>query len=209
MNPASSPLARFLLACALFALLPACAPRVVRTTPPADAERAEAMQLERERTLAADASWSFAGRIALSSGQAGGSGRLDWAQDGADFDVRLSAPVTRQGWRLHRVGERVRLEGLDGGPREGVDAEALLQEATGWRLPIADLPAWVRGVRGNGTQARVEYDADGRLAVLEQSGWRVEYRGWSADPLPMPTKIHARRADASVRLAIESWTAGP
>jgi outer membrane lipoprotein LolB len=209
MTSMSFPAARVAVALTLLALLPACASRTVRTVPAPDAARAEAAQLERERVLAERTRWAFAGRIALSTGANGGSGRLEWRQDGADFDVRLSAPVTRQGWRLHRAQGTVRLEGLEGGTREGADAETLLQEATGWRLPVGDLPDWVRGVRAPGVPARVEYDADGRLAMLEQSGWRVEYREWSADPLPMPVKIHATHGDARVRLAIESWTAAP
>ena len=62
--------------------------------------------------------------------------------------MALSAPVTRQSWRLVDDGHQgeARLEGLPGGPRGGADAEALLTEATGWRVPVNFLPDWVLGL---------------------------------------------------------------
>jgi outer membrane lipoprotein LolB len=53
------------------------------------------------------------------------------------------------------------------------------------------------------------YDDAGRLAAIEQSGWRIEYGEWTADPLPMPTRVQATQGEARVRLAIERWTPAP
>jgi outer membrane lipoprotein LolB len=199
----------FLIAGAATLLLAACAPAPTRPAVVVERERAEVMQAERERAVAAAPDWGFTGRVAVSTGGDGGSGRIEWTQRGADFDVRLSAPVTRQSWRLQRAGGSARLEGLEGGPREGTDAEALLFEATRWRLPVADLAAWVRGVRGPGTPATLEFDDAGRIKAIEQSGWRIEYGDWTAGPLPMPTRVRAGQGDARVRLAIEAWTPAP
>ncbi len=42
--------------------------------------------------------------------------------------------------------------------------------------------------------------------MIEQDGWRVEYRDWFADrDPPLPSKVFASRGDARVRMAIESW----
>ena len=120
------------LSLALAGLLGGCAQAPVRPAV-VDAARSEQAQAAREQALSTRTAWGFVGRLAVSTDGRGGSGRIEWTQDGDDFDVRLLAPVTRQGWRLHRAGGVVRLEGLEGGPREGTDAEALLFEATGWR----------------------------------------------------------------------------
>lgn len=198
-----------LLALAAIGLLGACARAPVRPTPVVDAVRSEAAQAAREAELASQRSWRFVGRIAVSTDGRGGSGRIEWAQDGDDFDVRLSAPVTRQGWRLHRAQGRVRLEGLEGGVREGTDAEALLLEATGWRLPVADMAAWVRGVRGEGSPATVDSDTQGRPIRIGQSGWQVDYPAWNEDAPALPTRVQAARGEAKVRLAIETWSVVP
>lgn len=162
-------------------------------------------QAGREAALAAVTHWSFTGRLAVDTGQQAGNARIEWTQRGEDFEIRLSAPVTRQSWWLKREGQHVRLEGLDGGVKEGPDAEVLLREATGWQLPVDALAAWVRGARGDPSNALVEYDPAGLPAVLQEAGWTVEFRAWEARQPALPTRVFARRDGASVRLAIERW----
>src|SRR3546814_17653464 len=74
-----------------------------------------------EAVLSGQQHWQLQGRIALSLGDDGGSGRLLWQHDGADFSIQVSAPVSRQSWRLSTHGGWARLAGLDGGPREGAE----------------------------------------------------------------------------------------
>ena len=164
----------------------------------------EAAQLAREADLAAEQVWSFSGRVALSRGKDGGSGRIDWHQHGDDFEITLAAPITRQSWRIQRQEGHVRIDGIEGGPRVGVDAEALLLETTGWRIPVNTMAHWVRGARVAGA-ASTAYDGNGLPLRIKQDGWVIEYRGWNAASPPQPMKVFARQGDASVRLVIEQW----
>ena len=205
-----------LLAIAAALLLTACVAQPVRQAlPPGQSAAAEASQLAREGALRQQPAWSLQGRIAVSNGRNGGSGRIDWIQHDRRFDVSVSAPVTRQSWRLVGDAASARLEGLDGGTREGPDAELLLRDATGWEVPLAALADWVRGIRAQdaGT-ASATYDLDGRLLRLEQGGWSIDYH-W---PVPgpesaertaplLPTRLDARRGEASVRLIVDQWAA--
>src|SRR5574344_2140867 len=74
----------------------------VSAPPPVAVPDAQALQAEqaRVRQVLAQLEWGFSGRVAVSNGRDGGSGRMDWAQAGNGFSARLSAPVTRQGWEL-------------------------------------------------------------------------------------------------------------
>lgn len=191
---------RWLAAFLLALVAAACAPSSTRI----DAVQAEARQADREQIIRAKTDWALRGRVALSSRGQGGSGRIDWRQSGEDFELRLTAPVTGQSWLLSRRGDRIRLDGLQGGPREGRDAEAMLLEATGWRIPVDSMREWVRGARGRG-EYRLDFDGRGRLSVLEQAGWVVEFRDWDDSEPSMPGRVYARRADATVRLIIEDW----
>ena len=156
--------------------------------------------------------WSLAGRVAVSGGRQGGSGRLDWTQRGDRYDLVLSAPVTRQGWRLVGDAGRARLEGIEGGPREGADAGALLRQATGWDIPVRALVDWVRGVPAPEPvhgPARMVHGAGDLPARLEQAGWAIEYRDWfeaDGDRPALPRRIEATRGDARVRLVVDDWT---
>jgi outer membrane lipoprotein LolB len=91
----------------------------------------------------------------------------------------------------------------------GSDPEQLLRDRVGWDVPLAELGDWVRGLRAAGAKATVEYDAQNLPALIEQSGWKVEYRDWFSDRKPpLPRKVFATRGNARVRVAIESWALG-
>ena len=204
MSGARSPV---LAAVAAF-MLAACATQPARV--PAPADRGQALRADAGRAAVVD--WRLSGRVAISSGRQGGSGRLDWQQEGGRYALALSAPVTRQGWRLSGDAGRARLEGVEGGPREGDDVEDLLREATGWDIPVRAMVDWVRGIaapRDRHGPARVEYGAGNLPASIEQAGWRIEYGAWyeaGAGQPAMPRRIEARRADARLRLVVDDWT---
>lgn len=168
---------------------------------------AEASQATRSAWLAARPDWSFEGRVAVNARGKGGNGRIDWRQQGDRYEVALSAPVTRQSWRLSGDLDSGtgRLEGLEGGPREGADAERLLFEATGWDIPLEAMVRWARGLDGAG---QAEYGASGELRALREQGWRVDFQDWfpPADGRPaMPRRIEATREGAKVRLVVDQW----
>lgn len=189
----------------VLALAAGCAPRPLLR--PADAA-ALAAQARREAQLAAIERWSLRGRIAVSHAGDGGSGQLLWRQDEDRTMFELRAPVSRQTWRLIAGAEQARIEGLEGGPRSGRDAQTLLRDEVGWSVPLDNLSAWARGMRGAGP-ATIQFDANGLPATIEQAAWRIEYRGWHSqtDP-PLPSRVFASSGDQRVRLAIERWELG-
>ena len=196
------------LSIALVAMLSGCASQVRRAElPPAQVEAAMAAQAARESELRAAGDWSLAGRVAVSNGRDGGSGRMDWQQQGERYTVSLSAPVTRQSWQLTGDARQARLDGVEGGPRMGPDAGALLREATGWDIPVVALRDWVRGVRAAAAgPADIRFGADALPARIEQGGWVIEYV-WPAQPATpaLPARIDARRGEARVKLIVDRW----
>ncbi len=172
-----------------------------------------ARQAEAERVdwLQAHPDWSFQGRVAVTRGRDGGSGRIDWQQHGQRYVAELSAPVTRQSWRLEGDGTGGgRLDGLSGGPRGGSDAQLLLREASGWEIPVNQLGDWVRGLVEEG-RAHVGYDAEGRPRTISQQDWTIQYQEWlpAQDGRPaLPRRIEAASGDARVRLVLDQWQFG-
>lgn len=207
-----------LLALACAGVLAACAtaPRAPAPLPMLDAAaqaRAEAAQQVRTQALAAIPAWHLEGRASITRGRDGGSGRIEWRQDGEAFEVSLAAPVTRQSWRLSAdPGGGARLEGLEGGTRAGSDAEALLYDATGLVVPVDALGAWLRGVPADPARhgpARLHFGEDLLPLRLEQAGWRIDYQRWQVpgdtNAPALPLRIDARRGDAGVRLVVDRW----
>jgi outer membrane lipoprotein LolB len=188
------------LALALVVLMAGCAAPPRRAADAADLQR----QTARERVLAAQTHWRLNGKIAVSDGRDGGSGRIDWEQQGESFDISLRSPVSGRSWRLHGGPGGATLAGLDSGPRQGPDAQLLLEQETGWSLPIEAMSFWARGARGVGSSV-LEFDPDARPARLLQAGWTIEYRAWGEGDPPLPTKVFANHGERRVRLVVDRW----
>lgn len=181
--------------------LSACAPMRVRQTP-----AALAAQQAREAQLAPLTHWTLTAHIGVSNRGDGGSGDLSWEQNGDGYRFIVRAPVTGKTWTLSGEPGHAVLEGVDPQPDGGDDAQRLLHDRLGWDVPLLRLSSWIRGMRAADSPAVVQYDAQHLPAVIEQDGWKVEYRDWySAHGTPMPRKVFASRGDAHVRLAIQSW----
>jgi outer membrane lipoprotein LolB len=186
------------------ALLAGCARAPLRGP---DAELLAA-QSGRESALAQIEHWRLTGRLAVSGQGEGGSGRIDWEQRGEAYTIELSAPVSRQSWRLSGDASGARLEGHGQGPIEDRDPEALLHRAAGWSMPLEQLRAWVRGARTRG-QADIAFGAEGLPALLQQADWRIEYRNWGeVDGLPLPVRVFAESGERRVRLVVDRWELG-
>jgi outer membrane lipoprotein LolB len=210
---------RFALSVAIVAgLLAGCQAVATKPSPPVDIAAAQAAQQAREAALGlakgdcAAPNWAMTGRVALSNGRDGGSGRIEWLQGDGRLQVSLSAPVTRQSWVLAVDAGAATLDGVPNGPLRGPDAGALLRDATGWDIPVAALGCWVRGARAGvafGT-AEIAYDAGARPSRVTQGGWTIDYAEWKLDPasgLPMTGWINAQLGENRVRLRVDRWGA--
>jgi outer membrane lipoprotein LolB len=189
--------------------LSACVAPQTREALPADPVQARANDAQR----GALSEWNLSGRIAVSNGDRGGSGRIDWRQEAGEYTISLSAPVTRQSWQLSGNDRGARLEGIAGGPREDADVEQLLLSSTGWNIPVRALQDWVRGIPAPAQEFGPEKHVySGSLpASLEQAGWTIEYQEWlpaGTDQPQLPRRIVARSGDASVKLVIDEWSVG-
>ncbi len=187
---------------ALPLLLTACVPTVRMK---GDASLLAA-QRAREQALAPLDRWVLQGRLGVSNGSDGGSGNFSWSQDGEHYEFVLRAPVTGKSFRLSGDNRGALMEGLDGGPIRGRDAESLMHRALGWDVPLRELRAWVLGLRADGGPAELTFGADRLPASLLQDGWSVDYREWdTGHQPPLPKKLYAAKPPYKVKLVIESW----
>lgn len=186
----------------------ACTPQRVR--PSMDVASGERLLSEHESRVFERDAFDLSGRIAISDGKEGGSGRFEWQQRGSAYSLRFTVPISAQNWRLEvRPGQAVLIES-NGAVRIANSAEELLERELGWRLPAAALRFWVLGMRAPGAESELEFGANGQLLSLQQSGWQIRYieRELDQDP-PLPSKLFARSGDHQVRMTIRRWNFEP
>lgn len=165
---------------------------------------------EREQALLALDQWSLKGKIAVrQAGQSESALINQWQQDESAYRLQLSSAFLGMGSvQLDGDTDFLLIRTSDGERYRSSDPEALVQEVTGWRLPLSVLPYWVRGVPAPTASADLGFGPDGQLSMLVQAGWEVHFQRYDAgtgEQPPLPTLITATNGDARVRLAVVNW----
>jgi outer membrane lipoprotein LolB len=183
----------------LAALIVGCAgqaPREVTTDTDWDSHSA---------ALADMKNWSFSGRVAVKTGQSADTARLQWRQRADDLELTLSGPAGFREATLVRADRHLTL--LRNGEPQPIDSQDdLLQREFGWSLPLDYLPWWLRGLPAPQLPAGRREISAGRLTLLEQAGWTVEYpdyqwvQGWQ-----LPRTIRFQRDEVQGKILLKDW----
>lgn len=154
--------------------------------------------------------WTASGRLALSTGEQGGSGSFVWSQDGRISRLDLRGPLGAGAMQVVSSPDGLSL--TDGSGRQ-VDTDAArgaLRARLGADLPWDSLSYWILGVPAPGSAATV-IDAEAEpLRVIEQAGWRIDYDAYTtATGAALPRRFTAVREGVRVKVIVDSWTLPP
>lgn len=197
----------------LITLLLGCSTTAVRLT---EAERQTVWQ-KQLRLLEANPQWSLSGRVAIKTDDQGWQASLRWTNAGQDQRIQLIGPFGGGVVLLRLHPDGAVLKDNRGEEYSDGDAEYLLQQFTGWRLPVTGLQYWVRGRAIPGQKASVELNKQGLLKRLRQNDWDIRYLAYTPHGfMQLPRRIFMSRSmnDGSgqtleIRLALNSWQSAP
>jgi outer membrane lipoprotein LolB len=192
-----------LLLLLLIFVLPACS-----TMPPQDVDQARRLELHdiKSERVKKQTSWSLSGKLAISDGKDGGSGKLNWHSGPNSIRMDFHGAMGRGAWRLEADAEGARLELADGKLHQARTVNLLVSSQLGWEVPVDSLAWWVRGLADPGDKAERIIDAQGNLSQLIQDGWTVEYGSYrSFEGLDLPLRLTARQQDWKVKLVVREW----
>ena len=191
-------------------LLSGCA-AFAPSVPEPPTERITQLWQQHAQSVRAQTEWTLNARIAAHNENDGWSGKLYWQQGKEIYQMNFNAPFGQGGLQLDGNSQRVEMHTTDGQMLVAADAESLLRQQFGWRLPLNSLRYWVRGVPvpTKGVAPLLFFGEAGRLDRLRQSGWDIEYPSYRlADGLMLPRKVYLENDDLSVRLVIDRWSPG-
>lgn len=164
---------------------------------------------DRQRALQSLTAWTAIGRIALSSPSEGFSAAMDWRQVKADYDVELTALLGQRALRVTQQGSQALLNAPGRAAVTGGNAELLLLNELGVRVPLTQMSSWIKGLPGS--QAQPEYDDGGRLlrlAYTDEDGtpWVANFKTYQrVDDLDLPARVDISGRDYKIRLLIKQW----
>ncbi|NOX91495.1 MAG: outer membrane lipoprotein LolB [Gammaproteobacteria bacterium] len=179
--------------------------------PEPPSERVGQLWQQHVQSVNAQTDWTLSARIAAHSEDDGWSGKLHWQQRADTWRMSFSAPFGQGGLQLDGGPQSVEMRTPDGQTMLAADAESLLFQQLGWRLPLNSLRYWVRGVPVPTSEVAplLAFDEEGRLAGMQQFHWQIEYPAYrQVAGLMMPRKVYLENGELSVRLVIDRWTLG-
>ena len=147
--------------------------------------------------------FELSGRIAVKYGDESSSGNLAWRHRHDGDEMLITSPLGQGIARIVRQGDAVTLTTSEPRDYHAANAELLTEEVLGFRVPLVGLSDWVRGRPAPGP-SRARRDERGRLAELEQSGWRIEYLAYGEDG-QLPARMRLLYPGLELRLAISTW----
>lgn len=151
-------------------------------------------------------SWNLSGGIAARNKNKGWSASLNWQQQGANrYHIRLSGPLGGGTIIVEKNGGSITY--TDGKKHiTSHNADELLQQQTGIRLPVQNLYYWVRGLPAPGGITNKQYDENQHLTLLKQSGYSIHYMEYTiVNDTALPLKIHLQGHGVTIKLVIKNW----
>jgi outer membrane lipoprotein LolB len=158
----------------------------------------------------APSAFRLEGRVSVKSNEESFSGGMTWRHATEQQELLLRTPLGQGVAELRGTAQGVELRDAEGRLHLAADAETLVHQALGVILPIKGLAWWVVGNARPGEPYLAEPDGDGRLGVLKQDGWRIEFSRYvEAAGRFLPGKLVARRGDdLEIRLVVDNWELG-
>jgi len=166
---------------------------------------------EHRARLEAFIDWTAKGKVALRSSEASESGQLNWTQRGAHTRVHLSGPIGMGATVIESDGNTLDIKRGDEHRVVDISSRDAVARNTGWDLPLAALPYWLKGVPAPSPEehTRALDPQLGVLRQLHQDGWQVDYLDYDGTAgLQLPTRLHISRGDTRARVIIRQWLAG-
>ncbi|WP_027856817.1 lipoprotein insertase outer membrane protein LolB [Marinobacterium jannaschii] len=148
--------------------------------------------------------WELLGKIGIRSDAEALSASMQWQQQQSRYAIQLRGPLGQGGADIQGDPRQVSIEIPGEGRYEADNPELLLQQTTGWQLPISDIQYWIRGIPS--PQAPFEQVIEkNRLQTLDQNGWHIQYVRYQRFGVLLPSKIKLSRGQIRITLVVKKW----
>jgi outer membrane lipoprotein LolB len=153
-----------------------------------------------------DTAFAIDGRLSARGPGAATTVTFSWSHDPPRDTLTLASALGQVLAEL--VGDsdthRMVVTHADGQQESAADWKTLTESALGISLPVSALALWVRGLPHGDSTYVAEADAAGRVAVLRQDGWSIDY-GYADAISSRPVRLRVVGATIELRIVIDRW----
>ena len=125
------------------------------------------------------------------------------------YELRLAGPFGAGAVELRGDPYLVEVRSSEG-VQQTADPEGWIRNRYGWTLPISGLRYWALGIPNPHIPSQPSLDAQGRLATLIQSGWKLTYSEYRREgEYDLPRRFEADNGQVRLKLLIDRWNLQP
>jgi outer membrane lipoprotein LolB len=175
-------------------------------------------------------SWKFKGVVGISMPGEAQQASVSWNKEPKQYQIKLSGPLGLGSIEIQHKAGVYELIDEKGHVYTNSDPEALLEQITGWTLPLSGADFWVLGlikpektldpvdlskhlsgsIRKSNPNSGLNYSLNkyGSLEKLQQNGWNIDYRQYrvfNGVMLPVQIIFYNAAKQLRIKLVIQNW----
>ncbi len=187
-------------------LLSACAPQTLKPIAAQPTPSTWLLQAEKLKTLQ---TWSIKGKLGLRTTDRIDSAVINrWNQDRDHYLLDLSSSLFGIGaTRLEGDSKHLIIQRSGEKPIFSSQPESLMQQETGWPLPLQQIPYWIKGLDAPGSKTDRNFTRKALPRTLNQDDWHIEYSRYKKiNNYYLPGKVKFTRNQFRITLIIHEWS---
>ena len=153
-------------------------------------------------------SWYARSKIAVKTVDQGFSGHLSWQQNPDNYEIDFVGPMGIGLMKISGNAQKTSLMIPDKPLYSGNSPEQLLQNHTGYQLPVSQFYFWARGVPNPELAFDIQLNHSSQLKRLRQLGWEIEYFNYQKyQNLMLPGKVAMKKGPIKIKRVRLNWQA--
>lgn len=153
-------------------------------------------------------SWYARSKIAVKTVDQGFSGHLSWQQNPDNYEIDFVGPMGIGLMKISGNAQQTSLMIPDKPLYSGRSPEQLLQNHTGYQLPVSQFYFWARGIPNPELAFDIQLNHSSQLKRLRQLGWDIEYFNYQKyQNLMLPSKVVMKKGTIKIKLVRMDWQA--
>ncbi|MGM0633923.1 MAG: lipoprotein insertase outer membrane protein LolB [Pseudomonadota bacterium] len=161
---------------------------------------------QRRAVLEGLRTWSFIGSIRVSDNEESHSSRIRWQQEDDGYRINLWGAFNAGATEIIGEPGQVIISQRGEEPIITETPEELVYRELGYELPVSRLDYWLKGIPVPDLPAETRFGENNQLVELNQSGWRIQYLGYSEQqPETLPARIRIEKPPLQVDLVRMTW----
>lgn len=152
--------------------------------------------------------WELDGKLSLHSKEQNDTITFHWEQNDKDYLIHFILPFGQGNYVLEsHANNNATLLTTKKQLLSANNAIDLLQQVTGWNIPIDNFTYWLRGLPvPQINQTSIQFDSHGNITEMQQENWQVSFKRYiEVDSIVLPNKVFVQNDQFQLKLVLWNW----